>query len=489
MEKGATARSNGFTISDNKLLLSSNSDDIVRLMKQKLHHPHPHHRQSSDEEVFSSKIWMDIRRDRPVDAGGANEAAVVSRDDAASSSSSSTYARSCTNSQQPFDILAPSYSTTTSTPYKSLGGGGMAAAFPFTSAQWKELERQAMIYKYMISSVPVPPNLLFPLSRTHNYSPSSLVYNGGGYSKNGDLEPGRCKRTDGKKWRCSREVAPGHKYCERHLHRGRPRSRKPVELAKNDVVLLPNKKTRLQQLHLPISTPTTSLHLAASATTTTTLPKSDPTISSYKGFNRDMGFGFANEGSSIYGSTPIFHQDYYMDQLQLNMLPYNPTMEIGSQATGFIDAWSTDNLNTNNQNNNGSNEYSLSWMNRGDFSPSLDLSIAMAAGNFIDSEMGNVRMGADHEENTIKDSDSSMPIPVFWEPFGRGGPLAEALQVTSPRECSIGTPATTVSSPSGVVYNNNNSNSRTLFSQSDGSVCNSPTFVVPPSEVGFHRFS
>ncbi|XP_012843420.1 PREDICTED: growth-regulating factor 7-like [Erythranthe guttata] len=400
---------------------------------------------------------MDLHRHRPVDAGGANEAAAVGRDDPSSSYST----------------------TTTAPPYKSLGGGGMAAAFPFTCAQWKELERQAMIYKYMISSVPVPPNLLFPLSRTDNYSPSSLVYNGGGYSKNGDLEPGRCKRTDGKKWRCSREVAPGHKYCERHLHRGRPRSRKPVELAKNDAVLLPNKKTRLQHQHLPISTPTTSLHLAAASatTTTTTLPKSDPTISSYKGFNRDMGFGFANEGSSIYGSTPIFHQDYYMDQLQLNMLPYNPTMEIGPQATGFIDAWSTDNLNTNNQNNNGSNEYSLSWMNRGDFSPSLDLSIAMAAGNFIDSEMGNVRMGADHEENTIKDSDSSMPSPVFWEPFGRGGPLAEALQVTSPRECSIGTPATTVSSPSGVVYNNNNnSNSRT----DHGSVCNSPTF---------HRFS
>ncbi|KAL7146064.1 hypothetical protein ABFS83_06G016400 [Erythranthe nasuta] len=486
MEKGATVRTNGFNISDNKLLLS---DDIVRLMKQKLHHPHPHH--SSDEEVFPpSKIWMDIHRDRPIDGGGA----VVGRDDAASSSSCSTYARSCTNNSQPFDILGPSYSTfTTTPPYKSLGGGGMAAAFPFTCAQWKELERQAMIYKYMISSVPVPPNLLFPLSTTtDNYSPSSLVYNGGGYSKNGDLEPGRCKRTDGKKWRCSREVAPGHKYCERHLHRGRPRSRKPVELAKNDVVLLPNKKTRLQ--HLPISTPTTSLHLAASATTTTTttLPKSDPTISSYKGFNRDMGFGFANasEGSSIYDSTPIFHQDYYMDQLQLNMLPYNPTMEIGPQATGFIDAWSTDNLNTNNQTNNGSNEYSLSWMNRGDFSPSLDLSIAMAAGNFIDSDMANVRMGAaDQEENTIKDSNSSMPSPVFWEPFGRGGPLAEALQVTSPRECSIGTPATTVSSPSGVVYNNNNSNSRALFSQSDGSVCNSPTFAVPTSEVAFHRFS
>ena len=41
--------------------------------------------------------------------------------------------------------------------------GGMTG-FPFTNAQWKELERQAMIYKYMMASVPVPPDLLIPMS-------------------------------------------------------------------------------------------------------------------------------------------------------------------------------------------------------------------------------------------------------------------------------------------------------------------------------------
>lgn len=45
-----------------------------------------------------------------------------------------------------------------------------------------------------------------------------------------DPEPGRCRRTDGKKWRCSRDVVTGQKYCERHMHRGRNRSRKPVEI-------------------------------------------------------------------------------------------------------------------------------------------------------------------------------------------------------------------------------------------------------------------
>ena len=44
-----------------------------------------------------------------------------------------------------------------------------------------------------------------------------------------DVEPGRCRRTDGKKWRCSRDSVGDQKYCERHINRGRQRSRKHVE--------------------------------------------------------------------------------------------------------------------------------------------------------------------------------------------------------------------------------------------------------------------
>ncbi|KAE8699730.1 Growth-regulating factor 10 [Hibiscus syriacus] len=44
-----------------------------------------------------------------------------------------------------------------------------------------------------------------------------------------DPEPGRCRRTDGKKWRCSKDVIPHQKYCLQHMHRGCRRSRKPVE--------------------------------------------------------------------------------------------------------------------------------------------------------------------------------------------------------------------------------------------------------------------
>ena len=49
-----------------------------------------------------------------------------------------------------------------------------------------------------------------------------------------DAEPGRCRRTDGKKWRCYRDVVPNQKYCERHMHRGCQRSRKHVETSEDD---------------------------------------------------------------------------------------------------------------------------------------------------------------------------------------------------------------------------------------------------------------
>lgn len=57
-----------------------------------------------------------------------------------------------------------------------------------------------------------------------------------GFAGNTDPEPGRCRRTDGKKWRCSREAVPDQKYCERHINRGRHRSRKHVESQNGHVV-------------------------------------------------------------------------------------------------------------------------------------------------------------------------------------------------------------------------------------------------------------
>ncbi|KAJ8573283.1 hypothetical protein K7X08_009794 [Anisodus acutangulus] len=105
----------------------------------------------------------------------------------------------------------------------------------FTSAQFHELQLQVVIFKYIVSGLPVPFHLFFTIWN----SVSSSLGEGGIYklyptlgrfdnTSMMDPEPGRCRRTDGKKWRCKRDVIPGQKYCGQHMHRGR-RSRKPVE--------------------------------------------------------------------------------------------------------------------------------------------------------------------------------------------------------------------------------------------------------------------
>ncbi|XP_057456869.1 growth-regulating factor 4-like isoform X2 [Lotus japonicus] len=105
---------------------------------------------------------------------------------------------------------------------------------PFTVSQWQELEHQALIFKYMVAGLPVPPDLVLPIQKSFDsishtfFQHPSLSYCSF-YGKKVDPEPGRCRRTDGKKWRCSKEAYPDSKYCERHMHRGRNRSRKPVE--------------------------------------------------------------------------------------------------------------------------------------------------------------------------------------------------------------------------------------------------------------------
>ncbi|KAF1870207.1 hypothetical protein Lal_00003413 [Lupinus albus] len=121
------------------------------------------------------------------------------------------------------------------------GRNSSSISYPFTPSQWQELEHQALIYKYMASGVSIPHDLLFTIKRSFLDSPisSSLLPNHSGWNymqmgigRKIEAEPGRCRRTDGKKWRCSKEAYPDSKYCERHMHRGKNRSRKPVELFK-----------------------------------------------------------------------------------------------------------------------------------------------------------------------------------------------------------------------------------------------------------------
>ncbi|KAL6322143.1 hypothetical protein AAG906_005083 [Vitis piasezkii] len=113
----------------------------------------------------------------------------------------------------------------------------------FTPAQLRELEQQSLISKYMVAGLPVPVHLVLPIWKSvassfgstdggiYKQYPSFIGFSPQGFDYRNvmDPEPGRCRRTDGKKWRCSKDVVPDQKYCERHMHRGRQRSRKPVE--------------------------------------------------------------------------------------------------------------------------------------------------------------------------------------------------------------------------------------------------------------------
>lgn len=60
--------------------------------------------------------------------------------------------------------------------------------YPFTASQWQELEHQALIFKYMVSGMPIPPDLLFTIKRSmdsnklilhqpqHSKSPFTLFF-------------------------------------------------------------------------------------------------------------------------------------------------------------------------------------------------------------------------------------------------------------------------------------------------------------------------
>ncbi|KAI8007585.1 Growth-regulating factor 5 [Camellia lanceoleosa] len=117
----------------------------------------------------------------------------------------------------------------------SVAGMRSSSASPFTVSQWQELEHQALIFKYLMAGLPVPPDLVLPIQKSFDYISATTFFHQPTmgycslYGKKVDPEPGRCRRTDGKKWRCSKDAYPDSKYCERHMHRGRNRSRKPVE--------------------------------------------------------------------------------------------------------------------------------------------------------------------------------------------------------------------------------------------------------------------
>ncbi|KAL0726163.1 hypothetical protein Bca4012_022256 [Brassica carinata] len=192
--------------------------------------------------------------------------------------------------------LPPPYCRSSGGGYGSGGMMSMQGKGPFTLTQWAELEQQALIYKYITANVPVPSSLLISIQKSfypyRSLPPSSFgwgAFHLGFAGCNMDPEPGRCRRTDGKKWRCSKDAVPDQKYCDKHINRGRHRSRKPVEVqpGQTAAAAAPSKAVASRNRCLPTASqiPNNRVHNAIYPSIVNLQPKEQ------RNNNSPLGFG------------------------------------------------------------------------------------------------------------------------------------------------------------------------------------------------------
>lgn len=190
---------------------------------------------------------------------------------------------------------------------------------PFTQSQWQELQHQAMVYKYIACGVPIPHELIFSVKRSLESSLASRLFPSQplgwgcfqvGFDRKVDTEPGRCKRTDGKKWRCSKEAYPDSRYCERHMHRGKNRSRKPVEVTSS---------TKTSSISPTIS----SIHGNLSISTNSTIPSISP-------FNLSP---LHHNPSSLVSEVPNSHNPTHLNTFLQNSLSSSSSRSADSGLT------------------------------------------------------------------------------------------------------------------------------------------------------------
>lgn len=302
--------------------------------------------------------------------------------------------------------------TTATTKFSRMGSGGY-----FSLDQWQELELQSLIFRHFIAGAPVPSELLHLVKKSIISSPppppsyyyshpfqqyphyqQALMQSGCWGRAAMDPEPGRCRRTDGKKWRCSRDVVAGQKYCERHVHRGRSRSRKPVE----------------------IPTP---------ANNGSRNKDNNNTLSHHQAFGKMAGHAAAPH-FSLSGHSPSTNAPFHIDQRSSESTKKGPPLEAQKDVSGgqilrhFFDDWPRQQLQ---EGDNAATSLSIS-MPGGGGNPSSDFSLKLSTGNDYDSgtQVSNIdrtTWGTSHQVASM------------------GGPLAEALRSS-----------TTNSSPTSVLH-------------------------------------
>ncbi|GMJ00473.1 hypothetical protein HRI_003716600 [Hibiscus trionum] len=357
--------------------------------------------------------------------------------------------------------------------------GPVNARVPFTAAQWQELERQSMIFKYLMASVPVPAELLLPITKNLSNVATKGSLEMGFSSNSSDPEPWRCRRTDGKKWRCSRDVAPDQKYCERHSHKSRPRSRKPVELP-NHSSNINNNDHKSQTLNNMASDGSKQSHQNPHFTShndallfTSSFDQSrclewfvkgETTVPFASNSNTEWQL-FNAQGTNYEGNGSEHHQLHYKDhrlssQAQHLNDQFSPGLaslggslnlnQAHSQETrAFIDAWSTADREVE-MDGIGSKRHVYS----NEKLPLSSLTLSMWGGNENNQEeedensheMGAFGFMGPATENVRALRSPQMVDTISWMGSSPGGPLAEALclgiatsQTTSTSSCSKST--------------------------------------------------
>ncbi|KAL5741024.1 hypothetical protein ACOSP7_029893 [Xanthoceras sorbifolium] len=307
----------------------------------------------------------------------------------------------------------------------------------FSLAQWQELELQALIYRYMLAGAAVPSELLQPIKKSllhsspynflqhySHYQPAALMQSAGYWGRAAmDPEPGRCRRTDGKKWRCSRDVVAGNKYCERHMHRGRNRSRKPVEIP------TPNPPTTTTTTTGPIIGSGGGAAGCLKSTTTTTIAASPLGVVA-----NGPHFGLSGPSPSI--DLLHFNQSSSVSKTDDKGVFESQNNGVNNRSDGhilrhFFDDWPRSLQEESNNNNNATSNGASTLNSVTSLSISMpgnssDVSLKLSTGNG-EEELGRGQHGRGEEEQ----QQQQLNWVTGWgsnQAASMGGPLAEALR-------------------------------------------------------------
>ncbi|KAK6948008.1 WRC domain [Dillenia turbinata] len=275
------------------------------------------------------------------------------------------------------------------------------------------------------------------------------------FGNSSDPEPWRCRRTDGKKWRCSRDVAPDQKYCERHSHKGRPRSRKHVEPHHNfdDINTVTTHNNSLSSSSSTVSNMSFTKQYHHQFPTSFVSSAAPNELSRYLEWSLK-----SQQNTSMVSPSSNHHHQQQWHQLMhskvLNSFPEQPLLsprlsglegqlqEAEEGRRHFIDAWSTAEREDININANCSLPPTKGKI------PMSSLTLSVSGGTDEESEE-QPQMGIENKLDSERENEGiakSWMSPASWMGWPPGGPLAEALCLGIAGTDGSSTPTSTRSS-------------------------------------------